>query len=167
MSVSLYDVTCAQMIRTLGNLLKIMDKAEEQAKAKGIALSTLMDARLAPDMHPFKRQIQIASDSAKGCAGRLTGGEVPSFADTEETFDELKARLAKTIDYLKSVKASDFDGQETRHIEIKTPNRTFEMNGLQFAAGFALPNFYFHVTTAYGLLRHSGIEIGKGDYLGS
>jgi hypothetical protein len=117
-------------------------------------------------MHPFTRQIQIASDSAKGAGARLSGGEAPSFPDTETTFPELQARIAKTIDFLKSVDPSKLAGAENRNVELKTPNRTFNLTGAQFITGFALPNFFFHVTTAYGLLRHKGIEIGKMDYLG-
>lgn len=166
MSFTVYDASIAPMIRMLSNLATIMDKAEAQAKAKGQALGELTAARLAPDMHPFTRQIQIATDAAKGCAARLAGQEAPSFPDTETSFDELKARVARTIDYLKGFKPADVDGSEARQIVIKTPNRSFEMVGKDFITGFALPNFYFHITTAYGLLRHKGIEIGKMDYLG-
>ena len=166
MSFSIYEATLPPMMRMLHNLGAILDKAKEQAATKGLALEDLVEARLAPDMHPFKRQIQIASDAAKGCAARLSGSEAPSFPDTEQTFDELRMRITKTLDYLKSFKPTQFDGAEDRHISIKTPHRNFEMNGRDFATGFALPNFFFHVTTAYGLLRHKGIEIGKADYLG-
>jgi hypothetical protein len=165
-SFTIYDATVPTMIGMLQNLSKIIDKAVTQAKQKDIPLQSLLDARLAPDMHPFTRQIQIASDSAKGAAARLTGSEAPSFADTETTFPELQARIAKTIDYLKSVDASKFAGAEDRQVELKTPSRTLNFTGKQFATGFALPNFFFHVTTAYALLRHKGIEIGKMDYLG-
>ena len=165
MSFTIYDATVPTMIGMLQNLSKIIDKAVTQAKQKDIPLQSLLDARLAPDMHPFTRQIQIASDSAKGAAARLSGGEPPSFADTETTFPELQARIAKTIDYLKSVDASKFAGAEDRQVELKTPSRTLNFTGKQFATGFALPNFFFHVTTAYALLRHKGIEIGKMDYL--
>jgi hypothetical protein len=167
MSFSIYEATLPPMTRMLNNLAAILDKAKTQALAKGMALEELVEARLAPDMHPFKRQIQIASDAAKGCAARLSGSEAPSFPDTEQTFDDLRQRITKTLDYLKSFTPAQFDGAEDRHIVIKTPNRNFEMNGRDFATGFALPNFFFHVTTAYGLLRHKGIEIGKADYLGS
>jgi hypothetical protein len=118
-------------------------------------------------MHPFPRQIQIASDAAKGCAARLTGQEAPSFPDTETTFPELKERIAKTADYLKGVRREAFEGAEKRAIEIKTPRGdAFHFDGKDFVADFALPNFFFHVTTAYDLLRHKGIEIGKRDFLG-
>ena len=166
MSFSIYDASIPPMIRTLQNLSKILDKAVAQAKAKDLALSSLLEARLAPDMHPFTRQIQIATDGAKGCAARLAGVEPPSFPDTETTFPELHARIAKTIAYLQSIGADKLAGAEDRKITLKNPNRTLEFSGKDFLTGFALPNFYFHVTTAYGLLRHKGIEIGKMDYLG-
>jgi uncharacterized protein len=163
MSFTIYDATIPPMIRTLEALSKILDKAVAQ---KGSDLQPLLDARLAADMHPFPRQIQIASDAAKGAAARLSGAEAPSFPDTETTFPELRARIKNTVDYLKSVPKQKFDGAEDRHIVIKSPNRTFEMSGRDFATTFALPNFYFHITTAYGLLRAKGVEIGKMDYLG-
>ena len=108
----------------------------------------------------------IASDSAKGCAARLAGVEPPSFPDTEQTFADLQARIAKTIDYLKSIKPAQLTDAESRTVTIKSPQRTFEFSGRDFLTGFALPNFYFHVTTAYALLRHKGIAIGKMDFLG-
>ncbi|HEY2070814.1 MAG TPA: DUF1993 domain-containing protein [Rhizomicrobium sp.] len=166
MAFSIYDASIPPMISMLTNLSKIIDKAVAQAKSQDMPLSDLLEARLATDMHPLPRQIQIASDAAKGCAARLIGDETPSFADTETTFPELQDRIAKTIAYLKSVDAGKFEGAEDRTITIKTPNRTFEMKGSQFVTNFALPNFYFHVTTAYGLLRSKGITIGKMDYLG-
>jgi hypothetical protein len=153
------------MIRTLENLSKILDKAVAQAKSEDIDLKTLLEARLAPDMHPFTRQIQIASDAARNVA-RLAGNEPPSFPDTETTFPELHERIAKTIAFLKSVPKEKLEGAETRKIEMKIPNRTLEFPGSLYLTGFMLPNFYFHVTTAYGLLRHKGIQIGKMDFLG-
>ncbi len=161
MAFSIYDATTPPMIRMLEALSKIIDKAVAETKD----VNGLLEARLAPDMHPFPRQIQIASDAAKGCAARLAQIEAPSFPDTETTMPELQARIRKTIDFLKSVPAEKFAGAEDRQVEIKTPNRTFNMTGRDFATGFALPNFYFHVTTAYGLLRSKGITLGKMDYL--
>ncbi|MGH6890046.1 MAG: DUF1993 domain-containing protein [Rhizomicrobium sp.] len=167
MSFSIYDASIPPMVRMLENLSNILDKAVKQAGERGIPLSDLLEARLAPDMHPFPRQIQIASDAAKGCAARLTGQEAPSFPDTETTFPELKTRIAKTVDYLKSVAPEKFEGSEKRAIEIKTPRGVeFRFDGKDFVTNFALPNFFFHVTTAYDLLRHKGLEIGKRDYLG-
>jgi hypothetical protein len=153
------------MIRSLENLSTILDKAVAQAKAEDKDLKTLLEARLAPDMHPFTRQIQIASDAARNVA-RLAGSEPPSFPDTETTFPELHERIAKTIAFLKSISKEKLEGAETRKIEMKIPNRTLEFPGSLYLTGFVLPNFYFHVTTAYGLLRHKGIQIGKMDFLG-
>ncbi|MGC9953521.1 MAG: DUF1993 domain-containing protein [Rhizomicrobium sp.] len=164
MSFSMYDASIPPMIRMLQNLSKIIDKATAQTVAADLA--ALLEARLAPDMLPFARQIQIASDAAKGCAARLAGQEPPSFPDTETTFPELQTRIAKTIAFLESVSAEKLAGSETRAITIKTSHRTLEFSGRDFLTRHALPNFYFHVTTAYDLLRHKGIQIGKMDYLG-
>ncbi|MGA7674090.1 MAG: DUF1993 domain-containing protein [Rhizomicrobium sp.] len=166
MSFTMYDASIPPMIRTLQNLSKILDKAIAQAAADKIDLAALLEARLAPDMFPFTRQIQIATDAAKGAAARLAGQEPPSFPDTETSFPELHARIAKTVAYLQSVKAEQLAGSEDRHITIATRTRTLEFSGKDFLTGFALPNFFFHVTTAYGLLRGKGINIGKQDYLG-
>jgi len=163
---SIYDASIPPMIRSFENLSKILDKAVAQSKGEDKDANALLDARLAPDMHPLTRQIQIASDSAKGCAARLAGVEPPSFPDTEQTFADLQARIAKTIDYLKSIKPGQLTDAESRTVTIKSPQRTFEFSGRDFLTGFALPNFYFHVTTAYALLRHKGIAIGKMDFLG-
>lgn len=167
MKFSMYEASIPPMIRTLKNLSNILAKAVAQAKDEKIDLSTLLEARLAPDMYPLTRQIQIASDGAKGCAARLTGQEPPKFPDTETTFPQLQERIAKTITYLESVKPEQFAGSENRAITLKSPSRTLEFNGCEYLTGFVLPNFYFHVTTAYGLLRSKGITIGKMDFLGS
>lgn len=166
MAFTIYDAAVPPMIRMLQNLSKILDKAVAQAKEKDMPASALLDARLAPDMHPLPRQIQMVSDAAKGCAARLAGVEAPSMPDEEKTFAELQQRITKTIDFLKSVKPEQMVGAEDRTITIKTPNRTFEMSGRDYVTGFATPNFLFHVTTAYAILRHKGIEIGKMDFLG-
>jgi hypothetical protein len=166
MSFTIYDASIPPMIRALSNLSKIMDKAVAQAKAQDMPLSMLLEARLAPDMHPFPRQIQIASDAAKGAAARLANIEAPAMADTETTFPELQARIAKTIDFLKSVSADKIVGAEDREIVMKFPQGEMKFSGRDFLTQFALPNFFFHVTTAYGLLRHKGITIGKMDFLG-
>jgi hypothetical protein len=166
MSYSIYDASIPPMIRMLQNLSKVLDKAVAQAKQRDIPLSTLLEARLAPDMHPFTRQIQIMSDGAKGAAARLAGVEPPSFPDTEATFPELQTRIAKTVDFLKSIAADKVAGAEDRTVVLKFPSGEMKFTGKEFLTGFALPNFYFHATTAYDLLRHSGIEIGKMDYLG-
>jgi len=164
-SFSIYDASIPPMIRTLENLSRIVDKAVAQAKTEDLELKSLLEARLAPDMHPFTRQIQMASDGARNVA-RLAGSEPPSMPDTETTFPELKERIAKTIAFLKSVPKEKVEGAESRTIQMKIPNRTLEFPGSVYLTAFVLPNFYFHVTTAYGLLRHKGIQIGKMDFLG-
>lgn len=166
MSFTLYEATIPPMIKMLQSLSKILDKAVAQAKEKDIPQSALLEARLAPDMHPFPRQIQIASDAAKGLAARLAGIEAPAMPDTETSFADLQQRIAKTITFLESVKADQLLGAEDRSITLKFPGAEMNFSGRDFATGFAMPNFYFHVTTAYALLRHKGIEIGKRDYLG-
>jgi len=166
MSFTIYDASVPPLIRSLQNLSKILDKAVAQAKAQDKDLNALLEARLAPDMFAFTRQIQIASDSAKGCGARLAGIEAPAMADTETTFPELQARIAKTVDFLNSLKPEQLAGAEDREITLKFPQGEMKFSGRDFLTGFALPNFYFHVTTAYALLRHKGIEIGKMDYLG-
>jgi len=166
MSFTTYDASIPPLIRTLENLSKILDKAVVHAGENKIPLPDLLEARLAPDMFPFTRQIQIVSDGAKGCAARLAGMEPPSFPDTESTFPELKTRIAKTIEFLKSVAPNTVAGAEDRSITLKFPQGEMTFTGKDFLTNFALPNFYFHVTTAYGLLRHKGIPIGKMDYLG-
>jgi hypothetical protein len=166
MSFSIYDASIPPMIRMLQSISKIIDKAVAQAKSEDKDPATLLEARLAPDMHPFPRQIQIMSDAAKGAAARLAGVEAPAMPDTETTFAELQARISKTIDFLKSVSADKFAGAEDREVVLKFPSGEMKFSGRDFLTQFALPNFYFHATTAYGLLRHRGIAIGKMDYLG-
>ncbi|MBL6852459.1 MAG: DUF1993 domain-containing protein [Alphaproteobacteria bacterium] len=166
MTYSIYDASVPVMTRALTNLSKILDKAVAQAKAEDKPLSSLTEAKLAEDMRPFTFQIQSASDAAKGCAARLAGIEAPSMPDTETTFPELHARLQKTIDFLNTVKPEQLKGAEDREIVLKFPNGEFRFNGKDFLAGFSLPNFFFHVTTAYAILRHKGINIGKMDFLG-
>jgi len=166
MSFSVYEASIPPMIHFFEGLSKILHKAVHQAKERDMPLSELLEARLAPDMHPFPRQIQIASDIAKLGAARLTGTEAPSFPDTETTFPELQDRIRKTIDYLKSVPQEKFEGSEDRSVTLKFPQGEMTFTGRVFLSNFVLPNFYFHVTTAYDLLRHKGIAIGKMDYMG-
>jgi hypothetical protein len=167
MSISMHEASVGVFVRGLRNLSAILAKAAASAQARKIDPAVLIAARLAPDMHPLSRQVQIASDSAKGAAARLTGTEVPSWPDTETSFDELQARIAKTIDYLQGFKPEQFDGAENRAIVLKSPGGDLTFDGKSFLLGFALPNFLFHVTTAYGILRHNGVEIGKRDFLGA
>ncbi|MBC8724732.1 DUF1993 domain-containing protein [Paraburkholderia sp. 31.1] len=166
MSISMYQASVPVLIRGLTNLQAILVKAEAHAAAKQIEPSVFTNARLAPDMLPFVRQVYIASDTAKGCAARLAGVEPPKFDDVEQTFDELQARIQKTIDYLKEFNAAQIDGSESRTITLKMRTGSIEFTGASYLFGFVLPNFYFHVTTAYDILRHNGVELGKLDYLG-
>lgn len=166
MAYSIYEASIPVMTRALSNLSKILDKAVAQAKAEDRPLSGLLEAQLAPDMRAFPFQIQSASDAAKGCAARLAGITAPAMPDTETTFPELKQRLQKTIDFLNSIKTEQLAGGEDREIVLKFPQGELKFTGRDFLAGFALPNFFFHVTTAYALLRHKGIAIGKMDFLG-
>lgn len=153
--------------RMLGNLLNCLDKAEAHAQARGFSPDNYLALRLAPDMLPFTKQIQIASDAAKGCVARLAGQEVPKWDDTEATFAELRARVQRTLDFVSSAPAAAFDAAETRAIVIPMRNRDpLNFNGGDYLRHFALPNFYFHVTTTYALLRQAGVPLGKGDYLG-
>ena len=167
MTISLYDVSVPVLVRGLTNLSAILDKVAAHADAKKFDSIALVQARLYPDMYPFSRQVQIACDTAKGAAGRLAGIEVPKHEDTEVTFAELKARIAKTVDYLKSVTAAQLKDAENRAIEIKFPNGSWKFTAVAYLTDFVLPNFYFHVSMVYALLRKNGIEIGKSDYLGA
>ncbi|MNQ09329.1 hypothetical protein SAMN05216201_11331 [Pseudomonas linyingensis] len=166
MSLSMYQASIPTLLRGLDSLAAILAKAAAHAAARKIAPEVLLNARLAPDMLPLVRQVQIVSDTAKGCAARLAGIEVPSYADTEASFDELQERLAKTATFLKGVAPEQIDGSEERAIVLKAHDQEIHFTGRTYLLGFVLPNFYFHLTTAYGILRHNGVEIGKKDYLG-
>jgi hypothetical protein len=152
----------------LNNLLGWLDKAEAHAKARKFDPNHYLALRLAPDMLPFARQIQIATDHVKGCTARLAGLEPPKWADDEKTLDELRARVRKAIDYAQSVPEAKLEGSETRDVTLPLgPSRSFTFPGEVFMKSFSLPNFYFHVTMAYALLRQAGVELGKMDYLGA
>jgi hypothetical protein len=166
MSLTLYQVSIPVLTRGLRNLAHLLEKAAAHAEAKKIDPAVFSSARLAPDMHPLSRQIQMATDTAKGCAARLAGIAVPSYADTEKTFPELQARLAKTLAFLQSVDATQIDGNEGRDVVLNLRGGERHFDGQSYLLSFVLPNFYFHVTTAYAILRHNGVEIGKADYLG-
>ena len=162
MTFSIHEASAPVFVRALTNLSAMIDKA----LAAGVSEAALLEARLAPDMHPFPRQIQMASDSAKGAIARLTGTEVPAMPDTETTVAELKERIAKTIAYVTSLDAAAFAGSEDREVVLTFPGNSMTFTGAQFLTGFALPNFYFHVAMAYALLRANGAPIGKMDFLG-
>jgi uncharacterized protein len=165
--MSFYDATIPAFLQILGSLSGLLTKAEAHCKAKNIAPEVLLTARLYPDMLPLAKQIQLVCDfAAKSCA-RLTHSEVPSTPDTEKTFEELKQRLAKTIDYVKSFKPAQFDGADAKDVTFPVgPSNTLTLKGQQFLSAFTFPNFYFHAATAHGILRHNGVEIGKRDFLG-
>jgi hypothetical protein len=164
--MSVYDATVPAFLQILGSLQGLLTKAEAHCKAKNIAPEVLLTARLYPDMLPFSKQIQLASDfAAKGCA-RLTHSEVPSTPDTEKTFEELRQRLAKAADYVKTFKPAQFEGADAREVTFPVGPSTMTVKGQQFLSAFAFPNFYFHAATAHGILRHNGVEIGKRDFLG-
>ena len=166
MSQFMYQASVPAMVRMLGNLKKILKKAEKHAKARNIQPDVLLNARLSPDMFPLTRQIQITTDTAKGCAARLTGKKIPVYRDTEKTFEQLYRRLDRTVAFLKKARQKDFTGSEQREIVLQFPSMTIKFTGADYLNQFVLPNFYFHVTTAYAILRHCGVDIGKRDYLG-
>ncbi len=167
MTLSIYDLSIPVLTRGLTNLTAILDKAAAHAAAKKIDPAVLAQARLFPDMFPLSRQVQITCDTAKGAAARLAGVEVPKHEDTEKTIEELKQRVAKTLEFVKSIKAEQLHGAESKTIEMKFPNSTLTFTGLTYLANFVLPNFFFHISMTYALLRTNGIEVGKMDYLGS
>lgn len=166
MKISMHTMLVEQCALMLNNVAKILDKGAAYAEAKKFDPSVLVNARLAPDMFPLSRQVQVACDMVKNGAARLAGQEAPRFEDNEKTFDELKARIAKTVDYLRSMPASALEGSEDRDIKIPLRDRTIEMKGLPYLRDWILPNFYFHLSMTYALLRHNGVEVGKGDWLG-
>lgn len=166
MSITMHSASIPIFSRMLGNLLNWLDKAEAHAKARGWDANLWLGERLAPDMLPLLRQVQIACDAAKGCAARLAGQEVPRWEDNEATIDDLRARIRRTIDFIGSVPAAQIDGAEAREIVIPMRSGELRMAGLAYLQQAALPNFFFHATTAYALLRAGGVEVGKADYLG-
>ena len=166
MSLSVHACTSELFIPMLQNLAQILGKAKTHAEAKKLEPGVLEGLRLAPDMFPLKRQVQLSTDFAKNSTARLAGLEPPKFPDEEQTLDELIARVHKTIDWMKTVKPSQLEGAETRHIVVPLRTRTLEMDGLPFVQRWALPNFYFHVTATYSLLRQAGVDVGKQDFLG-
>lgn len=162
----MHAMTIETFMPTLQALSKILDRAAQHAAAKKFDPAVLVQSRLAPDMFPLVKQVQIACDFAKNSTARLAGQEAPRFEDDEQTIEELKARIARTIDYLQGVSAQSFESAEDRDIKISIPNRpTLEFKGLDYLREWVLPNFYFHAVTVYALLRHNGVELGKRDWL--
>ncbi len=166
MNISMYQASIPVFSRALNNLAAILEKAAAQAEAKKIDPTVLMAYRLYPDMLPFARQIQIATDGAKGGVARLAGVEPPKYEDNEASFPDLIARLRKTVVYLESIRPEQIDGSEDKTVTWKTQTTTRSMQGMPYLLSHVTPNVYFHVTTAYDILRHCGIEIGKQDFLG-
>ena len=166
MSNLMYSLSAPVFIRMLRNLDAVLDKGAAYAAARKIDPSVLVNARLFPDMFPLAAQVRIAGDFAKGAVARLTGKEPPKYEDTETTFDELRARIAKTIAYVEQFGAAEFEGADKRQVTIKLRGEDRTFDGTTYLASIVLPNFYFHVTTAYDILRHNGVELGKRDFVG-
>ena len=166
MKISMYAMTHDVFKKSLTQLLVVMEKGVANAKARNFDPNVLAGSRLAPDMFAFARQIQLTSDFAKNSMARLAGVEAPKFEDSETTMDELVARVKKTLDYIDTISASALEGSETRDIKIPLRDRTVEFKGLPYLQHWAIPNFYFHFVTAYNLLRHNGVDVGKRDFLG-
>ena len=166
MTCSLYAVSIPVFTRMLGNLSKLLDKAAADAEARKFEPSVLLESRLYPDMFPLLKQVQLTCDFAKGAAARLAGVPVPAFPDEEKTIAELKDRIAKVIAFVESVSKDDVDAGVERDVTIKMRDRSVEMKGLDYLNQMAMPNFYFHATTAYAILRHNGVAVGKRDFVG-
>ena len=167
MAISMYQASAPRLANTLRNLSAILDQAQAHCEAKKIDPLVLSASRLYPDMFPLARQVQIACDNAKGPVARLAGVEVPKHEDSEQSFAELKARIAKTLEIVERFKPAQIDGSEERDIVLTLGKTEVKFKGMQYLLGFALPNFYFHVVTAYDILRHNGVELGKRDYIGN
>ena len=166
MTFSIYDASVPVFRQMLGSLSSLLQKADAHAVANCMDVNDLLTATLAPDMFSFTRQIQIACDHAKGCAARLAGIENPKFEDTEKTVAELQERIRKTLEFVNSVRQEQFAGAEDRDIKLVFPWATYDFKGNRYLTYWALPNFFFHATTAYDLLRYKGVPVGKADFLG-
>jgi len=167
MTLSMYQASVPLFRRSLTALGRVLEKGAAFAEARKIDPSVLLHARLAPDMFTLVRQVQIASDTAKGCVARLAGAEIPSWSDSETSFAELQTRIARTLDFVAAFAPDQIDGSEARPVVLKFRTGDVTFDGQGYLMGFAIPNFLFHCTTAYGILRHNGVELGKRDYLGA
>jgi hypothetical protein len=167
MKISMHAMSHGVFQKALLRLLHVMEKGAASAKARSFDTGVLVNSRLAPDMLPFAKQIQLTSDFAKNSMARLAGIDPPKFEDNETTLDELFARVKKTLAYIDTVSPEALEGSETRDIKIVLRDRTVEFKGLAFLQNWAIPNFFFHHVTAYNLLRHNGVDVGKRDFLGS
>jgi uncharacterized protein len=163
----MYDASVGTITHFLGGMSRFLKKAEAHAEAKKIDPRARLDARLYPDMFPLIRQVQITTDHAKGAGARLAGVAVPTFEDTEKTFEDLQARIKKTIDFLGTLKKEQFADAATRQVSLKIGGRDMSFSGDEYLRRFALPNVFFHMTTAYTILRHNGVELGKSDFMGA
>jgi hypothetical protein len=163
----MYQASAPRFVNTLKNLSAMLDKAQAHCEAKKIDPLVLTGARLYPDMFAFARQVQVACDTAKGALARLAAVEIPKYEDTEKTFEELKARIARTVAFIETFKPAQIDGTEDKDYVIKLGPREMQWKGMQYLLGFALPNFYFHAATAYDILRHNGVELVKRDFIGN
>lgn len=166
MTISMYQASVPRFVNILGNLSNILDKTQAHIDAKKLSDASLTAFRLFPDMLPMTTQVQVACDTAKGVVARLAGVDIPAFEDNEQTIAELKARVAKTIAFIQTITPAQIDGTEDKDIVTKRGEKETHYKGMQFLLGHAIPNFYFHITTAYAILRHNGVEIGKRDFLG-
>jgi hypothetical protein len=166
MKISMHSMSVDIFTHALGSLSALLEKGAAYAAAKKFDPNVLVTSRLAPDMLPLSNQIQIACDQAKKAVGRLAGVEPPRFDDNEKTLEELRIRIARTIDFIRSVPAKALEGAEDRDIKVPAGERSFEFKGLAYLQRWAIPNVYFHITTAYNILRHNGVDIGKRDFLG-
>ena len=167
MPLSMYQASVPAFLQMLNSLSAILDKAEVYAAQRKIDPAVLLNYRLAPDMFPLSRQVQIAADHAKGCCARLAGREVPKFDDDETSFADLRARIARTVAFVQGFEPSDLDGSEEREIALTVGGQPMRFKGQHYLVSFVLPNFYFHATTAYAILRHAGLPIGKRDFMGA
>ena len=167
MPLSMHQASVPVFLQFLKALSANLERAEGHARAKGLAETDLIDARLAPDMFPLSRQVQIATDHAKGAAARLSGREVPKYEDNETSFSALRDRIARTIEFVAGVPAAEIDGSEEKEITLSIAGNPMTFTGQRYLLHFALPNFFFHVTTAYDILRHNGVELGKRDFMGA
>jgi uncharacterized protein len=165
-SISIYDQSIARMIHMLENLDRIVSKAEAYAEENNIDPAALLQARLYPTMKNFVFQVQVATDISKGCAARLSGTEIPNWDDDQESFADVHARIKKALDYLATFKPEQFEGSETLELEVKLRSHIVNFTGQSYLLGFVLPNLYFHVATAYNLMRHNGLDLAKPDLIG-
>lgn len=164
--LTMFDTVIPPLKRALNNLADILEKGEAYANTRKIEHSVLLNARLFPDMYPLTRQVQIATDMSKGAAARLAGIEIPKYEDHETSFDELQARIAKTIAFIDTIQPHQLENSETREVTITVRKADLKFTGQDYLLKWVQPNVYFHVTTAYNILRHNGVELGKADFLG-